>query len=237
MRFLLILSLVLTACGGGPGSSARQGEDQEDAEYSEEAEAPASQATAAPAQGGDTMPVSDLTKKRRQATFKVTYQWSSGKDAPANETWYSKPPRSRIDFGDASQSSWMSQFILENGVFVCETSSGKAACWKSGSDAVAPEELSFTATLMTAYEGLMTDSSFKATREDRTIAGQQGSCVKSSDLLMLGLAEITLCYAGNGVPLLFQWKAGADTFTMEAKSYSTSVSDKDFELLATPQDY
>lgn len=236
MRFLLILSLVLTACGGGPGSSERQGEDQEDAEYSEEAGAPAGQATTAPA-GSDTTPVSDLTKKRRQSTFKVTYQWSSGKDAPANETWYSKPPRSRIDFGDASQSSWMSQFILENGVFVCETSSGKANCWKSGSDADSPEELSFTATLMTAYEGLMTEPSFKATRETRTIAGQQGSCVKSSDLLMLGLAEITLCYAGNGVPLLFQWKAGADTFTMEATSYSTSVSDKDFELLATPQDY
>jgi hypothetical protein len=235
MRSLLILSLVLTACGGGSGTSAQDEEGQDDTEYGEEAGAPAGQATAAPA-GSDTTPVSDLTKKRRQATFKVTYQWSSGKDAPANETWYSKPPRSRIDFGDASQSSWMSQFILENGVFVCETSSGKAACWKSGSDAVAPEELSFTATLMTAYEGLMTEPSFKATRETRTIAGQQGSCVKSSDLLMLGLAEITLCYAGNGVPLLFQWKAGADTFTMEAKSYSTSVSDKDFELLATPQD-
>jgi hypothetical protein len=234
MRFLLILSLVLTACGGGAGTSAQDDEMQEDTEYTEES---GDQGEAAAPAGGDATPVSDLTKKRRQSTFKVTYQWSTGKDAPANETWYSKPPKSRIDFGEATQNHWMSQFILENGVFVCETSSGKANCWKSGSDAVAPEELSFTATLMMAYEGLLTDPSFQATRENRTIAGQQGSCVKSTNLLMLGLAEITLCYASNGVPLLFQWKAGPDTFTMEAKSYSTSVSDQDFELFAKPQDY
>jgi hypothetical protein len=232
----VILSLVLSACSGGAGPSAQDEQDQESTTgYAEETGAPAGQASAAPAQS-DAFPVSELTKKRRQATFKVAYQWSANKDAPANETWYSKPPSSRVDFGNAGESHWTSQFILKNGVFMCETSSGKAACWKSGSTAVAPEELSFTATIMTAFESLLTDPSIRATRGTRTIAGQQASCATSNNLLMLGFAEVTLCYAGNGVPLLFQWKAGADTVTMEAKSYTTSVSDKDLELLATPQD-
>lgn len=232
MRYLLILSLVLAACGGGAGTSAQDEEAVDETEYAEETEAPAGQATAAPA-GDEGVEVSALTKKRRGSTFKVVYQWSSNKDnTPAAETWYSKPPMQRIDFGDT-----MSQFITKDGVFICEKASGTANCWKSGSEATSAEELSFTATIMIAYEGLLTDPSFNATRGTRTIAGQQGSCVTSTNLLMLALSEITLCYASSGVPLLFEWKAGGDVFTMEAKTYSTSVDDKDFELFAKPQTY
>lgn len=233
---LATLSLVLGACGGGAGTTAN--EDRTEAE----AETAASDAkgTAAPAQGGDADALTEMQKKRRQATFKVEYKWTSqgrsGSSSQQNETWYSKPPRSRIDFGNASEHQWMSQFILDNGVFVCQTTGGKSDCWKGGGEAKDVEDLSFTAAIMTAWEGILTDPSIGASRETRMIAGQQGSCAKATNVLMLGFSEITVCYAKNGVPLLLEWKAGSDLFRMEATSYTTTVAEKEFELPAKPMD-
>ena len=230
---VLVVSLVLSACSGGAGPAKSGGQDQQDTS----AGGPTTTAaTAGAPQGGDAAAVSDLTKKRRQATFKVTYTWTaSGSSPQPSETWYSKPPRSRIDHGDAKADNWLSEFVLPTGVFACETSSGSSTCWRAATSARTIEELSFAALIMAAYEDLLSDPAFRATRSTRTIAGQQGSCSSAANILALGLADLTICHASNGVPLFFSWKAGKDTFTMEATSYGTSVSDKDLDLLAPPQ--
>jgi len=226
---LVVLALVVGACGGtasGPGDD----DYDDDYDYAEETEPPDS----ASGGGSGSRAVDELLKKRRAATFKVVYEWSGSGSLPLSETWYQKPPKSRVDFGTPGEARWTSQFILADGMYLCETSRGTSTCWKGGGGAEAPEDLSFAATIMLAYEGLLDDPAFTSERETRTIAGQQASCWKSSSLAMLGLAQVTLCHASNGVPLHFEWKAGNDTFAMTAKSYSTTVADSELELLAKP---
>jgi hypothetical protein len=232
---LAIFALLLGACGGA-GKVAQDANG--DAENAEQYEASDAKASAAPGQGADDN-LTDLTKKRRQATFKVAYTWTTstakGSDT-TYETWYSKPPRSRVDFGKPNEPNWMSQFGLEDGGFGCLTAMGKPTCSKVSDEKVSAEDSSTVAVFMTAFEGILTDKSIGATRDTRTIAGQRASCAKATNVLLLGFTEITLCFAGNGVPLLLDWKAGSDAFRLEATSYSSTVSDKDFELPAKPQD-
>jgi hypothetical protein len=233
---LAILALVLGACGGGAGKVAQDAD--RDPEKAGQYEASDGKASAAPGQGADDN-LSDLEKKRRQATFMVAYKWTTNTAKGSSttfETWFSKPPRSRVDFGEATAENWLSQFGLENGAFSCFKVNGKPTCSKWSDEKVSAQESSTVAAFMTAFEGILTDKSLGATRDTRTIAGQRASCARATNILLLGLAEITVCFAGNGVPLLLDWKAGSDVFRMEATSYSSTVSDKDFDLPAKPQD-
>jgi len=236
--------LVLSACSrSGTGSDNDGQSDGSGAGDGSGAatSAPTSAATGAPSAAAATPAGADLTelqKKRKAATFKVAYEWSGTGSTPTSETWYHKGTDSRVDWGEPGQPSYASHYINKDGAFLCSVSGSETTCFKTQTAAENPEELSFAATIMTAYEGVLTDPSFSSTRESRTIAGQSAACWKSGALLMLGLAEVTLCYdAGSGVPLLFEWKAGNDTFQMTAKTYSSTVADSDFVLPAKPISY
>lgn len=232
LPLLMTLALILSACGGGTATDEdfqdEAGSVQEDQSDATEAAVPATEAANA---------LSEVTAKRRQATYKVSYQWTSGNNPPANETWYQKPPRSRIDFGSATDQQWTAQFVLENGLFFCQTTDRKVDCWKAPhGDAKLAEDLSFATAIISGYEDLLSDATFAAQGDDRTIAGQRASCATARNVVILGFAEITVCHAGNGVPLLLEWKVGDETLRMEATSYTTAVPDSALELLATPQE-
>ncbi len=229
---MIALAFVVTACGPAatkPEPAAGDG-------GTTDTSAPA-RATPAANPSTGIAAVDQLIKKRRASTFKVTYTWTaSDGSAPLAETWYQKPPKSRVDFGEPGAKSLTSQFVLADGHYVCETSDGKSTCFKGGAAAgTVPEELSPSATVMVTFEGLLADPSVSGVqRSTRTIAGQQGSCAKSGSVLVLALAEATLCHASNGVPLFFEFKSASGSLTMTAVTFTTNVPDADFDLPAKP---
>lgn len=71
----------------------------------------------------------------------------------------------------------------------------------------------------------------------RSIAGQSAQCFGIKEKAVagaFGLETGRICYAANGVPLLMQSKGTGYDMTFEATAFSTSVSDADFKLPATP---
>lgn len=221
--------------GQNDGTGSDDGSGAATSEPASTSGAGTSPAAAASPAGAD---LTDLQKKRKAATFKVAYEWrATGGGAPTSETWYHKGAFSRVDWGEPGQPSFVSHYAIKDGAFLCETSGTTTTCFRTAAATTPqnPEEMSFSATLFVAFEGLLSDPSFTSSRESRSIAGQTAACWKSGAVIALGLAEVTLCHqAQSGVPLLFEWKAGNDVFTMTAKTYSTSVADSDFVLPVAP---
>ena len=73
-------------------------------------------------------------------------------------------------------------------------------------------------------------------KETRTIAGAQAYCydVKSLAAASAGVSAGTFCYSKEGVPLLSQFTVQGASWSMEATSFSTTVTDADFALPAKP---
>ena len=236
---LILVVAFLVACGGGGTATPTPTEDQDADNGAAATDASGGQgagasAGAEPTTAGQAQ-VSALLALRKASTFKVEYEWSGTGSTPTSETWYHKGVNSRVDWGQPGEPSYASHYVNKDGAFICEHSGSTATCFKTAGTAGSAEELSFAATIITIYEGILVDPSFAATRETRTIAGQSGSCWISGPVVMLGLAGVTICYAtSSGVPLFFEWKAGNDSFAMTAKTYTGTVADSDFVLPATP---
>lgn len=62
----------------------------------------------------------------------------------------------------------------------------------------------------------------------RTIAGIEARCF-TFDVPGSGIAEGESCVSAEGVPVLTKWEGDEGSFRLEATSYSSEVSDEDFE--------
>lgn len=235
MRSLFALTIVLAACGGGATPSTAS---QAPGGASEGGAPPAAAATAAPGQADAGPAFGDIVKSGKLATYRVSYKMTttgSGQDANAVEqTWYFKPPKTRLDMSTSDGyggTSKISMFFLENGSFMCTEASGAKSCLQLSAEAAGAQNLGFE-----IQDSFQDDpAAFNATsREKRTIAGQQAFCYLVRGAAAAVFSEGTFCYTSTGVPLLSQWAAAGASFTMEATSFTTNVPDSDFKLPAEP---
>jgi hypothetical protein len=232
LRPLAILTTVLlVACGGGGTPAATPGTQA----ANESAAASAAGATAAPSEAGPSL--ADILRTGKLTSYRVAYKMTAtgaGQDTGALEqTWYFKPPNTRLDFSVSDGyggTSKISMFYLSTGSYFCTVAPEGTSCLQVTTDGAGAENLGFE-----IQDSLQEDpGSFNAAfRDQRTIAGQTALCyvIKGAAAMF---SEGTFCYTRTGVPLLSQWAASGSSFTMEATSFSTEVPDSDFKLPADP---
>jgi hypothetical protein len=224
---ICIMAILLAACGGAAAPSG-QGPA-----------ATTAAATTAAAQGATTAPaaqatssgpnVADLLKAGKLTAYKVTYKWTvttSGQTQTSEQTWYYKAPKARFDFS-AGPGATFSVYTLPDGTYMCTGAGGQMFCQKgpAGSGLDANPAAAFGLQFQDHPEQF--NSSFQGSR---SIAGQTAQCYGVKSLAGTAFGDVTSCYSSSGVPLLTQIKGQGSEFTMEASSFSTSVSDADFVL-------
>ena len=220
---------LVAACGGG--ASTATGAATPAPATSGATAAPAATTAAASARPS-TPSFLDFANAAKNAQYKVTYKVtaSGGGEARAGEqTWYVKGPLSRFDFKTAEGS--ISAFDLADGYYTCLSGGGgPATCFS------APKDQALGMNQAAAFDIAVRDTpgQLDPTYQGvQTIAGQSGQCflVKGA---VLGGGEYRTCYTTSGIPLLISTKDRGSEYTMEATAFSTSVSDGDFKLPATP---
>jgi hypothetical protein len=229
MRLFTICAtaILLAACGGAAAPSAQGPVSTTAAATTAAAQAtttaPAAQATAS----GPN--INDILKAGKLAAYKVTYKWTTtagGQTQMSEQTWYYKAPKARFDFS-AGPGAVFSVYTLPDGTYLCTGAGGQTFCQKgpAGSGLDANPAAAFGLQLQDHPEQF--NSSFAGTR---SIAGQTAQCYAVKSPAGTAFGDVTSCYSSSGVPLLTQMKSQGQEFTMEASSFSTSVSDADFVL-------
>lgn len=242
MRGLILISIVVlaTACGGGGASTSGAATATAAATAGGGTIATPAPASAAPATAAPTAkPLSflDLVGAAKTASYKVTYKWTGtgqGQSIAAEQTWYVMGANSRFDFSGPEGS--ISMFDLKDGAYMCVSAPGQAVTCLGPT----PKDVALQGNQGAAFSLQIEDKpdQFDPTFEGvRTIAGQSAQCfgVKEKPVAgALGLDTGRICYASNGVPLLMESKGAGFDMTFEATAFSTSVTDADFRLPATP---
>jgi hypothetical protein len=192
--------------------------------------------TAQPAGQGQPK-FADLAAASKVAIFKITYRigaTGSGQDAViADQTWYFKPPRARLDFVSlyGGPGPRVSQFMLPEGTFVCEDKAGQIGCTAINST---PLDQNMVATAL--HDVVDNPARYNATfKEVKKIAGQDGLCYDVAPSTSSAFAAGTFCFTKDGISLLSRATYGSVTWSMEATSVSLTVPDSDFILPARPQ--
>jgi hypothetical protein len=220
-----IATLFAVACGGGaaPATSATQAASA--------APAATTAATVAPspspaAQSGPKL--SDLVKSGKLTSYKVSYKWSTGQAGQeGQQTWYYKPPKARYDYAIAGAGTF-SVFKLEDGAYFCTIVPGAGGfCQKLPGEAGLQQNAAADFDLQVSGKP---DQFSAIAAGTKTIAGQQAQCFTVKALAGAGFGDATSCYSSTGVPLFMQMGAQGQSVTMEATTFSTTVSDDDFKL-------
>jgi hypothetical protein len=218
VSFVVISSMLAWACGGG-------GEEKPSGPTAAAATSPAGKTPTvgetpqARAGGGE---LSGLADKFGKATFKVTYQLSTGGANPTQGsiTWYKKGDNLRMDIAGGILGQEVSSILIirPDNSYICSGGSCFEAAGVAGG----------YSALVTQFEKALTDPSVNVlSTSSRNIAGEDAKCYTVSGPDIEGQAE--MCLSGEGVPLYAKEMAvGAET-TMEATDVSRDVSDSDFE--------
>lgn len=226
-RFGICAFAILMAACGGAASPSAQGPASTTAATTTAGATPGATAAAA-AQATSSGPnIADILKAGKLTSYKVTYKWTTtagGQTQTAEQTWYYKAPKARFDFS-AGPGATFSVYTLEDGTYVCTSASGQSFCQKgpAGSGLDANPAASFGLQLQDHPDQF--NSSFTGTK---SLAGQTAQCYGVKALTGAAFGDVTSCYSSSGVPLFTQIKSQGQEFTMEASSFSTTVSDADF---------
>lgn len=182
----------------------------------------------------------DLAKTAKAASYKVTYRMSGtsgGETMSGDQTWYIKPPKSRFDFSlaDGGQTGTASMYILEDGLYLCSSQDGSMTCLKMPKEQAAQQNQGSQVQGDVQGNPDQFDTTYQGTRQ---IAGQQAQCfaLKPKGAAQAGFTQGTFCYETQGIPLLMQSKGQGLDMSMEATSFSASVTDADFKLPAQPME-
>jgi hypothetical protein len=227
VAFLLAFVMAAVSCGGAatPTGAAATLDNATKAPVTS-----AGAATSAPSAGGSSF--GQILGSAKVSEYKVTYKLTAG----GEQSWYSKPPKTRYDFstGASGQTSVVSIYSLPDGTFMCFGGTGVAAqcIGMTGIDTALQQNPAalFQQTMVQHPE------QFNAVLvETRQIAGQQAQCfdVKSSTAIAI-LTDGRVCYSKEGIMLLQKFGAQGGALDMEATSLSTKVPDSDFELPSKP---
>jgi hypothetical protein len=230
----ILITVLLVACGGGGTPAATPG-----TQAANESAAPsAAGATAAPSEAAAGPSFADILRSGKLTSYRVSYKMTTtgaGQDTGALEqTWYFKPPNTRLDFSMSDGyggTSKISMFYLSTGSFFCTVAPEGTSCLQVAADGAGAQNLGFEIQDSFQDDPGAFDAAF---REQRTIAGQSALCYVIKGAAAVMFSEGTFCYTRTGVPLLSQWAAAGSSFSMEATNFTTEVPDTDFKLPATP---
>lgn len=182
----------------------------------------------------------DIMNSGKQAAYKVTYRisgTSSAEKMSGEQTWYIKPPKSRMDFSlsETGAAGNASLYLLGDGVVMCSKAGGATTCLKMPKTQAMQQNQGATAQEQVQEKPGDFDVKYQGTRD---IAGQQSQCfaLKPKGSAQAGFTEGTFCYSKQGAPLLMESKGAGFDMKMEATSFNTSVSDADFQLPSAPQE-
>lgn len=169
-----------------------------------------------------------------EVTAKVTYEFTSEADGEAIKVeWVlvQRPPDSRFEFASTEGGEEVRTIIINAGgqSYICTSAGGQENCLASE----ATETVAQTALLDPLFD-VPRELSEGASdvglvdRAQRTIAGVDATCFTvSGGLVALGEGE--MCFSDEGLLLLLRSEAAGASFTFEATSVSTDVTDSDFE--------
>jgi hypothetical protein len=232
---VLALAFVIAAsCGGGTATSGTTGATATSAVTTTGGTASGAGASGSPSFG-------QILGSAKASEYKVTYTLTATGGAAGfsgEQSWYSKPPRSRFDFttGASGQSATISLFTLPDGVFMCFGGTGQTAqcIGMTGVDtALQQNPAALFQESMTEHpeqwNGVLV--------ETRQIAGTQAHCYDVKPVIpttAVGLTDGRYCYSTQGIPLLQRFTVQGGTWAMEATKLSTTVPDADFELPSKP---
>jgi hypothetical protein len=225
--FVVISSMLAWACGGG-------GKEEPGAATAPAATSPAGRTAEAgktpEAQGGGGQ-FGDLAGKFGKATFKVTYELTSGGEAGVTEgsmTWYKKGDNLRIDIaGEFEGQQTSAIFIMRpDKSYMC---SEAAAAGEGGSCFEMPSTAGQgVGDIVAELEKTLTDPSVNVvSTSSRKIAGEDTKCYTVNSPDIEGEAE--LCMSSEGVPLSSKSTVQGEEMSLEATDFSRDVSDSDFE--------
>ena len=185
--------------------------------------------------GGDEglQGLADLASQAAEGvTANVTYQYTSetnGQTIEAEWVMVQRPPDSRFEIvsSDGGQESRTIVIQTEDKSYVCVSAGGSESCFESD------QTQSYTAGFAPLFEipqtiaGGIGDVGL-VDKSEREIGGVPANCF-SVDTAVLGGGASELCFSDEGILLLLRSEAGGTSFTFEAKSVSTDVTDADFE--------
>jgi hypothetical protein len=230
---VLVFAFVIAAsCGGGTATSSTTGSTATSA-------ASSGGASGAPTSGSPSF--GQILGSARASEYKVTYTLTATGGAAGfsgEQSWYSKPPKSRFDFSSSTsgQTATVSIFSLPDGVFMCFGGTGQAASCigMTGVDTALQQNPAalFQESMIEhpeQWNGVLV--------ETRQIAGQQAHCYDVKPVGPTqggGLTDGRYCYSAQGIPLLQRFAVQGGTWSMEATRLSTTVPDTDFALPSKP---
>lgn len=186
--------------------------------------------------GGGDEGLQDLADLASQAaeglTANVTYQYTTeanGQTTEAEWVMVQRPPDSRFEIV-STEGGLESRVIVIQTVeksYICTSAGGSESCFESD------QAESYTAGFAPLFDipqtiaGDIGDVGL-VDKSEREIAGVHANCF-SVDTAALGGGASELCFSDEGILLLLRSEAGGTSFTFEAKSVSTDVTDADFE--------
>jgi hypothetical protein len=232
----LLFALLAAACDG----------DGDEGEAPEAAETPAAGETPA-ANGGDEDEDGDdgdgaggeglqeleaLAGEAAGVTAKVTYSVSTDIGGEVTEgEWVlvQRPPDSRFEISSTEGGEEFRTIIISAGgkSYLCTSVAGAETCLATEADT---EETALLDPLFNIPEELAGEAEDVdlIDKSERQIAGLDATCFTiRSGLVTLGEGEI--CFSDDGLLLYLQGESDGDSFSFEATSASTDVTDADFE--------
>ena len=224
---VVLLALLAAACDGGGGGGSTPQADETVAE----GETPAADGATAGGELGDLEALA--SEAAGEVTAKVTYQFTSEEGGEVIEgEWVlvQRPPDSRFEFTSTEGGEEFRTIIISAGgeTYVC-SSSGEGTCLATDIG-----EATAQATALAPIFDVPRDLAEEAgdvdivDKSQRSIAGLDATCftVRSE---ISGLGEGEVCFSEEGLLLLLRGETDGDSFTFEATSVSTDVTDADFE--------
>ena len=221
---MLALALVGTACS----SDEDGGEDSSATEAAETtATSEASGAATESASGGDDVDLASIFAGFATTSFNVTFNMegdSAGEATTGEWTWIQDTAGNRTRFEVNSDGQNVVMITTAEQTLVCADGS----CFDAGG-AMGAAMPNIGDIFNEGIDDVQAEASSGTIRriDGRTIAGVDAECVEFED--SADGTKGTACYAEGGIPLLIDSTTADGTFRMEATSYSTDLSDSDFE--------
>jgi len=226
-----LLVALLAACGSDSGG----GKTPKAGETPSSGNTPASDQTPADGGGdgnGDTG-VKELERLASEAagdfTGKITYGITTeagGQTTEQEWTLAQRPPDSRFEIvsNEGGQESRTIVIQTAEKSYVCTSAGGSEACLASDQT---DQYTGLFDPIFNAPESIVQDIDTLGLgdQSERDIAGMHANCFSYS----LAGAEWETCFSDEGLMLYLKSGAAGSSFTYEAKSASTDVTDADFE--------
>ena len=165
---------------------------------------------------------------------KVTYRFTTVMDGETFEgEWVivQRPPDTRFEFSSTEEGEEIRTIIINAGgnSYLCISAGGEETCLETAAAATEAQTAALDALLDVPREiaedvadvGLINTS-------QRSIAGVNATCFTVSGALA-GLGEGEVCFSDEGLLLFLQSEVDGSSFTFEATSVSTEVTDADFD--------